>query len=407
MLGATCSECCAGDGCPCMPETVTVDIGLPNWGLISAVQDYFFNEVTAPYAIDAFSFSVTFTDLNAGPGTFWQCHNPSASFGKCMRISKSRATAFIASVSGAYTLTRANNCKEYNFLNTSACDSNKILQMKLEILQPGEIPEGYGVPVNKRREFSDCGTSTANGEFSSYRIPGAVEYRLSAVVCISGDAGNATAQGCVDRSFVGEGYDITRCNCFPSTMTARVGTSGPFKTGPCIYNGDDCQAQLEFRSVQSFTELTPGAGNVIRQPSVFSNPSFFPSMSRIRLQDFTGYRATFPPSNTETPQISNPGAVPGGNVPNPTDPLYYAQWCDSHYLTMPRNINRTAAGSPSLYDAAQCMNIGRDVFFPLMATSPLMNKISAASFSFGNITTPYFNLWDMFGFGARLRRDGT
>lgn len=376
MLGAPCSSCCASQ-CDCAPDTVTVDVadedrlgihepsapGRFEWGSQAQFDGF------GPYPNGRSSLEVfPKTDLQMGQnqtGGHYSCAAPSSLASLCMRLTRPRLLDFRNAIRGAYQLTRTPSCKEYVYVNDAPCAGNFIRHLRLQLVEDAgaayEMPVLQTVTVGRS---SECTTtfSTLPGRGKS----GWIEYRMSAEVCIAGDAGNMPAAGCdVNANFLTTGRsDPTRCNCYPNTIQIQGQINGPYVPGPCSYSGATCYATLQFFSVGSLLDrnYTLNQFNLVGRPYSAIN-----------------FRALWAQANDSVPAVTRP-----------FNPLS-SQWCELD-VNLP---SASVTGNAQEYQAAQCFQFPFDVYFGLFSRSSLGNAM------------PNRTYFDSFGFGVKLRKTVT
>jgi hypothetical protein len=375
MLGGNCSSCC--NGCPaCMPQSVTVDIGVAGWGWL----DWNGWDANSSPVLEGFFQSLNYANSQAtDSGKYASCSNS-----KCMRVTAARGNAFVAGTAGAYTLTRAPDCKSYNYANASACDSNKILAMSLVILQPDEVPEGYAPLPQRVYHPRNCSGLGFPGIYAR-KFPGAMEYRMTATVCLTGDEGSSRAAPCAAgprNDPRADEIDIRRCPCAPTTISALTQFGNRY-SGGCSYSGMACTNTFTFHSVGS-----------IRSNSL-------PSPQWPQRVSWTLARAgaVYSPSTTVAPTYQDPRT---GQYNNPS---FKFGWCDRpmHFVVG----GQTLPGSVADYQNAQCVRDTLDVWFPLLANTRLDHQVEVDNECCGvNSGLNYQEIYrESFCFGARLRME--
>lgn len=378
MLGASCSPCCS-QPCECAPEFLTVDVadedrlGIHEPFIVSqdlewASQAQTSNGLPLPQGFNSLrNFRTTGwieTGNNQNGGHF-ACGAPSSFAGMCMRLTRPRLLAFRDAIRGSYQLTRASSCKDYVYVNTAPCDGNFIRSLTLSLIEDTTV--AYGTPT---RQSQTVGATAASAlcapTFSTYPSQGKtgwIEYRMSAEVCIAGDAGNKTAVGCDGTGIFQNNEDTNplRCNCYPDTIAIQRVAGGPYIPGPCTYNGSTCYASITLHSVGSFFPRTTNisAFNIVGTPYGALN-------SRAMWSEVSG----------SVPSLTNP-TVSSGN-----------RWCEIDNAGI---SGATVTGDVAAYAAAKCFQIPRNMYFGLFTRSTLSNVMLERTH------------WDSFGFGVRVQ----
>ena len=385
MLGATCSSCCS-QPCDCQPDFITVDVADEDrlgihesfgsdlqWA--SQAQTSGGSPLPQGYnSLFHFGASDFIVTGSSQLGGHFACQSPSSAAGMCMRLTRPRLLAFRDAIRGSYQLTRTTGCKDYVYVNDAPCEGNFIRSLRLSLIE--DTTAAYGAQVRKTMTPGTNETPAVSFHctptFSTYPSQGKtgwIEYRMTAEACIAGDAGNKVAAGCAQNwdslnFFSGIETDPSRCNCYPDTIAIQRQFAGAYFPGQCNYSGATCHASMTFHSVGSLFNRSGGtlsAFNIVGQP-----------YNRLDI------RAIWSRVTESVPALTNPAR-----------PAFWCEVSDSQIR------GSSVTGDSAGYDAAQCFQIPRDIYFGLFTRSPLANAMRDRTY------------WDSIGFGVRLRPNVT